>query len=316
MDDESLNLIFGFIFLILIINTTILMSVASSVNGQNSLPRLNMAGNIPDPSSAVPQKSVVDPVANLQPLKNRTDGLTDSRILVPPPGSITQAQVPSRQPPTNMAAVLTDSKLIVTSPGSNLQVTGQQPPTNRATVLADSPIIVTPPAASESGQSIASYISIETPEPHEINMRPTLQPRISRTVFDGLVNVYTLTNENFPTDFPRISLKLAKPPLVIDYTVSPLNSLDIKYVEHKEIRTMHKENISIYRTYENSWFMVIVRNKDTGETVGEDGFGRGYSINNPRQLVIRTCGNFSVEFEGEDVTVNLTMSVPEGGLIP
>lgn len=314
MDDESLNLIFGFIFLILIINTTILMSVASSVYGQNSLPRLIPAGNIPDSSSAVPQKPDVEPVASVQPLKNRTEGLTNTMTIVPPPESITQ--VPGQQPPTNRATVLTDSRLMVTSPGSNHQVTGQQPPTNRATVLTDSPIIVTPSAPSGAGPSIASFISIETPEPHEITMRPTLQPRISRTVFEGLVNVFTLTNENFPTDFPRISLKLAKPPLVIDYTVSPLDSLDIKYIEHKEIRTMHKENISIFRTYENSWFMVIVRDKDTGEIVGEDGFGRVYCMDNQRQLVVRSCGNYSVEFEGEDVTVNLTMSVPDGGLIP
>lgn len=256
MDEESLNLIFGVIFLILIINTTILWSIVSSINGQNSTPKIISAGSVPDPISPGLPKPVPSPI-------------------------------PSLQPPRNRGAALADPKIIVTSSDPTV-----------------------------SAKSIASYISIEMPEMPEIEKYPLLQPSIPQRNFTGFVTVYALMNQEVSQALPRISMKLVKPPLVIDYNISPINITDEKYVEYKVIDTLYKEIITIDRSYEDSWFRVVVRDKDTGEIVEEDGFGRTYSLENQRQLVVRKSGNYSIEFKGEFATVDLTVRVRDDGIIP
>jgi hypothetical protein len=281
MDEDLINLTFGLIFLILIINTTILFSVVSPQYGQNFQPQIVTAGTVQDSSHS----DVPKPVP-------------------------TQTQI------INRAAVLADSGIIIPNTDPSGQIQNQQPIINRAAVLTDPKITVPVSHPSGPAPSLSSYLLIETPAPHEIKMRPTLQPGISRKSFEGFITLYALTNQNLPIDFPRISLKLVKPPLVIDYNISPINSMDIKYLEHKELATVYKENIVIARSYENSWFRVVVRDKDTGEIVEEDGFGRTYSFDNQRQLVVRTCGNYTIEFSGEDATVDLAIRVQDGGIMP
>jgi hypothetical protein len=292
MDDESLNLIFGVIFLILIINTTILWSIVSSINGQTPAPQIISGGNAPDFSSPY----LPEPV---------------------------RSQIPSFQPSGNRGAALADPKIIVTNsdhPESAKPAPSQIPslpsPGNRGAALADPKITVTKTVPSASAKPISSYLSIEMPKQPEIEMRPTLQPNIPQRDFEGFVEIYSLTNQELSQALPRISMKLVNPPLVIDYSISPHNITDVKYIEYKEIETMHKENIIIDRSYEDSWFRVVVRDKDTGEIVEEDGFGRTYSLENQRQLIVRTCGNYSVEFTGEYATIDLTVRIREDGIIP
>jgi hypothetical protein len=67
----------------------------------------------------------------------------------------------------------------------------------------------------------------------------------------------------------------------------------------------------------HDWFRVVVRDKDTGDITAEDCVGRTYFFENQRQLVVWTCGNYSVELEGEAATIiNLTIRVRKDGLVP
>jgi hypothetical protein len=104
--------------------------------------------------------------------------------------------------------------------------------------------------------------------------------------------------------------------MVIDYNVTPHNMVDIKHMEYKMVDTYYEENLEITRPYEDSWFKIIVRNKDTGEVVSEDGVGRTYSFQTPKQLVIREYGNYSVEFTGGYGALDLTMKVRQEGNFP
>ena len=113
-----------------------------------------------------------------------------------------------------------------------------------------------------------------------------------------------------------VSFTLRNPPLVIDYNVTPFTAIDIKHLEYKEISTNYEEDLAINRPYENAWFMVIVRNKDTGEIVSEDGVGGNYSLQTPKQLVVRGTGNFSFEFTGQYATLDLAMKVRQEGNFP
>jgi cell division protein FtsI/penicillin-binding protein 2 len=268
MDDESLNLIFGIIFLFLIVNTMFLWSVISSNNEQFSS-KIN-GGEV---TYVVPQ------------IISAGSGPDRFSIDLPDP---------------------------VPSPGQTLQPTVN----NREAAIADPPIVVTTTDPSSSAKIMASYLSIEMPEQPDIEVRPTLQPQIPQRDFGGFVTVYSLTNQNLSQVLPSVSMKLVKPPLVIDYIISPLNIVDIKYVEYKEIATVHKDTIVVNRSFEDAWFRVIVRDKDTGEVIEEDGFGKSYSMENKKQLVVRECGNYSVEFAGEHAAADLTMRVRDGAIAP
>ena len=43
-------------------------------------------------------------------------------------------------------------------------------------------------------------------------------------------------------------MKLVRAPLVIDYTFYPQKILDIKYVEYKELATVHKDTLTVNRS--------------------------------------------------------------------
>ena len=154
----------------------------------------------------------------------------------------------------------------------------------------------------------------ESPEIQESYLHPANNP--STGPEEGYVTIYSLTGQKISQVLPLVSFSLLNPPLVIDYNVTPSRAVDIKYMEYKEMTTMHKENIVIDRPYEDTWFMVIVRNKDTGEIATEDGFGRTFSFQSPRQLVLRECGNYSLEFTGDYGNLDLSIKVKQEGNFP
>ncbi len=266
MDDEVTNLIFGIIFLILIINTTMLMSIASSL--------------YPDPGQSVttPQ-SITTPQSPSYPvLASSAD---------PDPVKPLISLIPTLVPLGNQGAALPDTDVVLSGSGTRSVI-----------------------------KSISSYVTIEAKKSPEIETHTTIQPTLPQKYEEGYVTIYSLTNQKVSQVLPIVSFSLLNPPLVIDYDVTPTNATDIKYMEYKEIATVHQENLVINRPYEDSWFMVIVRNKDTGQLVTEDGFGRTYSFQSPRQLVLRENGNYSFEFTGDYAKLDLTMKVKNEGNFP
>jgi hypothetical protein len=261
MDEEITNLIFGIIFLILIINTTILVSIASSLYGPDSGKVITAPESSPYPvlaSSADP-----DPVRPLISL------------------------IPTLVPLGNRGAALPDTDVVLSGSGSQSVI-----------------------------KSISSYVTVEAKKPPEIETHATIQQAVPQKYEDGYVTIYSLTNQKVSQVLPIISFSLLNPPLVIDYKVTPTNATDIKYMEYKEIATVYEENLVINRPFEDTWFMVIVKNKDTGQLVIEDGFGRTYSYQSPRQLVLRENGNYSFEFTGDFAKLDLTMKVKQAGNFP
>ena len=261
MDEEIVKLVFGVIFLILLINTTILVSIGST-----------LYGTAPVQVIATPQSSPLPVLA--------------SPVDPDPPGSLISL-IPTIEPLGNQGAALPDTNVIVTNSDTR-------------------PVI----------QSISAYVTIEPKESPEIENHTYIQPTTHQRYEEGYVTIYSLTGQKLSQVLPLVSFSLLNPPLVIDYNVTPSRAVDIKYMEYKEMTTTHKENLVINRPYEDTWFMVIVRNKDTGEIVTEDGFGRTYSFQSPRQLVLRECGNYSLEFTGDYGNLDLSMKVKQEGNFP
>ena len=260
MDEEINNLVIGIIFLILIINTTMLMSITTSLYG----PASGSVSLSPGPSFPVFASSAdagpIDPLVDL---------------------------VPTIEPLVNQGAALPDTNVVVSGQGTQ-------------------PVI----------KSVSSYVTIEPKDAPEIDSHIMIQPEIPRRYEIGYVSIYTLADENVSQNMPVVSFSLLNPPLVINYDLTPTDTTDIKYIEYKELSTLHEENLVINRPYEDSWFTIIVRDKDTGQFVTEDGFGRTYSFQSPRQLVLRETGNYSFEFTGDYAKINLTMKVKQEGNFP
>lgn len=335
MENESINIIFGAILLVLVINSTILWSVVFSIHGPNSLnggeqeftnlTSQKIVAGSPSKGSGVSLSGTGAPFPALSttltprnyanaPAATPNGSSAYAYGTVAPFPVITQtAQNYTVAPATTLdRSGVAVSGMAIPNPVPNVQ-----PALNRAVALADSPLNVNSARSRLPSKTVASYVTIEIPETPENDKHQMLQHSFSRRNFDDYITVYSLINKSLPVRLPRISMNLANPPLVIDYNVSPMSITDHKYIEYKTGKTMHKENLSVHRFYEDAWFRIVVRNKDTGDIVEEDGIGREYFFENQREVVVWSRGNYSVEFEGEDVTIkSLTIKVRQDGIVP
>jgi hypothetical protein len=259
MDDEIFTFTIGVIILILIINTTAILSIASTVYGQDSASRMS--------------------------------GTTGS-----------SNTIPSTSPEVTQAA-------------STLKITKTPAPTPQVPVAAAGNSTLASVSGSAANR-IFSYVTIEPQLPQPIETHETIEPAITDRSNNDFITIYSINNQRLMQSFPNVSFDLRSPPLIIEYSVEPLNITDLKYVEYKSGSKMYKETINLTRPYEGTWFTVVARDKDTGEIIYEDGMGRTRSLISPKQLDIRKTGNFQFEFDGEFGYLNLTMKVKKEGNIP
>jgi len=171
-----------------------------------------------------------------------------------------------------------------------------------------------------SSQNIISpYVTVE-PMHHEQDIKRTsifYEPEKTESSEGNFITIYSLTNESLsPANMPSVSFPLVNPPLILDYTVFPVNITDVKYIEYKLGSTSFKGTINITRVYEDSWFQITVRNKDTYETVFDEGYGKTHAMISPNRLEVQTNGNYIFEFSGDNAKVTLTMKVKKEGNLP
>jgi len=250
MDEHLIKFLVGLIFIILAINTTMILDIASRSPYQTSAAGQG-AG---EPGTSLILKTPTTTTPSVTPLQIRTPTLATTTI-----------------PPTT--------------------------PLKQADNL------------------ITTYVTIETPVPLVTEQRELLQPDVSRRSYDDFITIYSLTNQNLTQAFPNVSFNLVNPPLIIDYTITPYNVTDIKFIEYKMKSTYYKENITITRPFEDMWFTIIVRDKGTGNIIAEDGYGKTRSTERSNHLEILKSGNFQFEFAGQFGNITLTMKVDKLGNI-
>jgi hypothetical protein len=160
-----------------------------------------------------------------------------------------------------------------------------------------------------------SYVTLQ-PVPDSLTPQPRdIRADLPVPVTDDYFTIYSMDNQQAQQNIPYVLFDLANPPLVIDYSVSPLNVTDVKELDYKIMATEHHENVNVSRPYEQSWFSVIVRDNATGNVVLEDGYGKTYTQQPAKQLVVYKGGNYRFEFSGGSAVVNLTMKVKKEGNI-
>ncbi len=175
----------------------------------------------------------------------------------------------------------------------------------------------TPAQNAGSSQNIISpYVKFEQ-RGHEQDIKRTsifYEPEKTGSSDGNFITIFSFTNEVFsPANMPSVSFTLVNPPLILDYTVFPVNITDIKYIEYKLGSTAFNGNINITRPYEESWFQITVRDKDTDEIVIDEGYGKTHGQTSPNRLEMQKSGNYIFEFSGDYIKVSLTMKVKKEG---
>jgi hypothetical protein len=187
-----------------------------------------------------------------------------------------------------------------------------------STYTTPSSQVTNKPVTQSSGSAknqIISYVTIETLQPQASETHNILQPDIPVTSINDFVTIYSIKNQSLTEAFPNVSFNLVNPPLVIEYSVIPVNITDIKNIEYKIKSKRYNETLRITRPYEGTWFTVIARDKESGGIVAEDGVGKIWSFTSPKRLDIQNIGNFQFEFDGEFGYLTLTMKVKKEGNI-
>ncbi|NLI41507.1 MAG: hypothetical protein GX421_10075, partial [Caldisericales bacterium] len=79
-----------------------------------------------------------------------------------------------------------------------------------------------------------------------------------------------------------------------------------------ESRFTTREDVYTTQTYISpaSYFEIRVRDKETGEIVEKDGFGKTYSVDTRKVLQVRTSGEYLIEFSGNDIIATVQMRIP------
>jgi hypothetical protein len=185
------------------------------------------------------------------------------------------------------------------------------------------PIIInsTPPptTAPTPVPTPVSYVTVIYRQTNPIVRHSDPQPNIIEynkpATGSDYFTIYSLNNQEVLHALPYVSYSLASPPLVIDYTVTPVNITHVMHIQYKILAQTYEEELSINRHYEGYYFEIIVRDRDTGKIVARDGVGGTYGFESPKQLTIYKGGNYLFEFTGQHATVTLTMKVKKQGNI-
>ncbi|KDE55298.1 hypothetical protein [Methanoculleus sp. MH98A] len=162
----------------------------------------------------------------------------------------------------------------------------------------------------EGGEDDPGYLTPATPYPTATNgmAGPTLsRPTEVPPTQDPYVTLYDKTIEFSPAH-PRdaYSFDLTAPPLIIEFDVEP------KMVTREKHTTSDygkKKDIVVKQTYpsEDSWFTVIVRERESGEIVAEDGFGKGFGTATDKRIFVGKFGDYLIELSGNEAKVDIKM---------
>ncbi|MGB7788462.1 hypothetical protein [Methanoregula sp.] len=128
---------------------------------------------------------------------------------------------------------------------------------------------------------------------------------------DKSCRIYT-TTQTFTYNSSAFTFDLKNPPMYINYTVIPTNITGIKEVT-SQYGSKAVEDIA-YDTYDpQSYFIITVRNKTSGEIYLQDGFGTGYTTYLDRTLKVLDSDNMLIEMKGNKITATMSVWVkPQG----
>lgn len=179
-----------------------------------------------------------------------------------------------------------------------------------------------PPGGSQFGDgqgletttTSPSYVTIETPfQTQTSDTFPRAHTPVATPTPDDYIQIYS-TTQSFGYNATAVSFNLTKPPMIINFAVTPVNVTGTKTVTSKT-GEKGEETVSYDYYSPNSWFEVIVREKNTGRILNKDGFGtyKQYSVDTgndvPRKVRVMQPGILLIEMSGNQITATVNVSV-------
>jgi hypothetical protein len=161
------------------------------------------------------------------------------------------------------------------------------------------------------------YVTIENPyqpstteSSHRITMLPTIP------TLDEYVQIYSKT-QYFGWNGTAFSFNLTKPPMIINFVLSPVNVTGTKFITNRLTGAEETVTYDYYSPY--SWFEITVRDKNSERVIIKDGFGsyKQYSVDTgqdvPRTMKINQPGIVKIDVAGNQITATVNVSVIKAG---
>ena len=164
------------------------------------------------------------------------------------------------------------------------------------------------------------YVTVVTPiqtgtvESSQFVVRPTPQAIPEQ---DEYVPIYSEDLSYITTSVPTaVAFSVVNPPLVINFTVSPVMVKDIMAITNNTQSNKGREElINVTRPSEFSSFTVIIFDRETGKEIDRDGYGGVYDRLPDSTYSLREAGSYLIQFEGANTNVHVTMFLKKKGNI-
>lgn len=154
------------------------------------------------------------------------------------------------------------------------------------------------------------YLTPATPYPTETSSMagPTLsKPPETAPTQDPYVTLYNRTTQfNLTHQTEAYSFNLTAPPLIIEFDVEPKM---VTREKHTTSEYGSKKDEVVKQTYpsEDSWFTVTVRDRESGDIIAEDGFGKRFGTEKHNRVFMGRFGDYLIQLSGNDVKVHVLM---------
>ncbi len=170
--------------------------------------------------------------------------------------------------------------------------------------VAPDPKLPNPPTTSFTEVAPISTIGLKnTPVPQYSK----LYNRNGLSVDQEFFPVYHI-NRTFANDAVAYAYDLRTPPMAIELDFVPKMTKDIIAIDK---RTGDKEGMVEYVRdipVQSAWFELRVYNRETGEEILTEGYGRKYSLEN-KTVTIQRVGDMQFDMLGDDVYADITMKL-------
>jgi hypothetical protein len=187
------------------------------------------------------------------------------------------------------------------------------PDANRANPIVNNapvPPVPTPPP-------VPQYVTINPVEAVAVNPRQAYDTApFSKEMLYNTEEYTTIFKNNLPYQgyTYNISFDLKSPPMIIRYTVVPMNITDNKWFSPRDNAKLIDTAV-VTRPAETAYFTIKIYNNGTLKNTL--GWGTIYGTPlTPQMIIIRDTGMSDIQFSGEQVTVSTEVLVKKEGNIP
>jgi len=171
---------------------------------------------------------------------------------------------------------------------------------------------------SDSGKPVSTPelpVVAVTPNPHgDVQTHvPVYQNLYNQTVSyeeTKLIPIYSLQDQEFLNSGMAFQYSLTNPPAYIVLDFEPKMDSITKVFGKRTGDREGDTTIEITRPNPDAWFEMKIYDKDTGNIVATEGFGKTYTEDLNKTVALRKNGNYQLDFWGSFINTTITIKIP------